>query len=135
MKDDVKIRLKCLELAYQYHSQEPHSIFENHLKYAYDFVTQQSKRSTIQSKVSNMKDMFKTWAYWKPIVLILGVIAIFTLYLIFATPEIVLGTAVLLAIGVVGFGLHMLGKMCYDDYMYQIKQNYKKLTGKDYDED
>lgn len=81
------------------------------------------------------KDMFKSWVYWRPIVKIVGTITAITLFLAYGSPLLV-GIAMLLAVlAAVAFMFHLVGAWAYEDYMYQVKNNYKKLTGNDYDPD
>jgi len=81
-----------------------------------------------------MNEMFKSWRYWKPIVLIIGGITAISCFFVFSSALLIEITVAAFIIGIFILALHSLGKMSYEDYMYQIKNNYQKLTGKPWDE-
>lgn len=82
-----------------------------------------------------MKDMLTDWAFWSPILkYTAGIVGYFGL--LYALPHpydkiVAIGVVVLMFLG----SLLYMGKLSYDIRQSQIKSNYKKLTGKDYDEE
>lgn len=86
-------------------------------------------------KNSEIKEIFTSWAYWKPIVLVISGITGVILFFIFATPMLLGIVAAMAVIGFFLFLLHMIGYSCYSSYMANLKRNYEKLTGKKWDDD
>jgi hypothetical protein len=81
----------------------------------------------------DMHDMFKDSSFWKPIIIFVGG---FTAYftLLYFLPKLYSEILAFSVIGAFFLGmLFFLGKSHYDLCRSQIKSNYKKLTGKDYD--
>jgi len=81
-----------------------------------------------------MKDMYKDWAFWKPIVIMSsGTISYFLL--LFVLPKIfaMIVAGLVFGASVIGM-LFWLGKSSYELRQSQIKRNYKKLTGEEYNE-
>ena len=82
-----------------------------------------------------MNDMFKSWAYWRPIVKIVGTVITITSLILFGNTYVIYFLSSITVLSLVCFILHMIAKESYENYMQQIKDNYKKLTGKVWDED
>lgn len=81
-----------------------------------------------------MNDMFKDWTFWRPIVKIAGGWGSYflILYLLPEKASLFLSFGMLIAFFL--YLMYWLGKSTYEHKQFQIKNNYKKLTDKEYDE-
>jgi hypothetical protein len=81
-----------------------------------------------------MNEMFKDWSFWKPIVIYIGVIVFYFTLLIILLEHY---STILAYSSIIAFFLYMfycLGKSHYNLHQTQIRNNYKKLTSKNYDD-
>ena len=136
-KRDAEIRFKCLQLALEHYADLPQVQFKQSLDNIYDYVTIDSKnKKSVKKRTKDfMLDMFTSWAYWKPIVIIFYGLAGLAAFLHYSSGELILTILVLATLSVLLFGIHMIGLAFYDNYMNSIKTNYKKLTDQDWDAD
>jgi hypothetical protein len=136
LNKNVNLRLKCLQLALE--NAKDYERTEDIGKHAilyYNFVTQTIPKDKKIKEKTDMNDMFKSWAYWKPIVIILYTMVGVSAFLHYSSIELMGVIAALFVLAAFAFCLHSVGQAFYEFYMNQIKKNYKGLTGKDYDAD